>query len=499
MKNLKKWLISGLAVAAAATMALGLAACNDDTKKDEEEGGNKPPVTETAEISYQFTGHYTDSTLTGMGFDYYVVLNLMSDGSVAGSGYNSLTMDSSPYAENSGFAEKWYKGSWEDTVNEEGLDCIVLNVSYDTDAVNSMTGGQLVGNFEYQLYKDSQGNIKFTLDVPFASGRQTEVTGSATVQYKTLDDFIQGNLYEFEEPEYIAMFQSTAKSEASARLYCQDDGTALFYTSTQDPATKEEKYRLNSTWQWRCTDDSFTIIQSETDSIDATVSGTSATFAYTYSLMGYVTINYELSCDDISVLADNGGVAPPAEEVTTIATFNSTDGDTLEVFSNGTAKAMAFGGQLPVNFTWKYSGGSLVFTDAVNTEKVYTATISGNSATLVYTDTMMGMEIKITFTCDDISAITGAGETSSDVVFTSADGSTLTVKADGTAQVSAYGGVLKTDFTWTYSGGSLVFTDAEQPDKKYTATITGTSATVVYAESFATITFTCDDISAIIG
>ena len=144
MKRMKKWLIGGLAVAAAATMALGLAACNDDTEEEE----NKPPVTETAEIEWQFTGHYTDETLTGFGFDYYILLNLFDDGTVAGSGYNILSMDSSDYAENSGFSEKWWTGSWEETKNSEGLDCIKLSVRYDEDAENIMGGGFATSRFE---------------------------------------------------------------------------------------------------------------------------------------------------------------------------------------------------------------------------------------------------------------------------------------------------------------------------------------------------------------
>ena len=50
MKRMKKWLIGGLAMAAAATMALSLTACGDNTEKDD--GKEDPPVTETAEIEW---------------------------------------------------------------------------------------------------------------------------------------------------------------------------------------------------------------------------------------------------------------------------------------------------------------------------------------------------------------------------------------------------------------------------------------------------------------
>ena len=80
MSNLKKWLIGGLSLVVAATTVSGLAACSDKTPNpDENEEENKPPVTQTAEIEYQFTGSYDE--LIGNGFDFYFLGNMMSDGS----------------------------------------------------------------------------------------------------------------------------------------------------------------------------------------------------------------------------------------------------------------------------------------------------------------------------------------------------------------------------------------------------------------------------------
>ncbi len=489
MKTVKKWLIGGLAVAAAATMALGVAACSDGGKNDDEDKKNPPE--EAAEIVWQFTGHYTDETLTGYGFDYYIMLNLFDDGTVAGSGYNILSMDSSDYAENKGFSEKWWTGSWEETKNSEGLDCINLSVRYDEDAENIMGGGFAESRFEYELYPTAENTITFTLDCPIFSGREQQVTGSKTVKYKDFNSFIQGNLYVFEEPEYVVMFDAAADS-MPGRIYVQEDGIALFYVGNVDPATNQAKYVISQTWSYTYNDGKLTFKTSATSSVDATIEGTKATVEYERNAMGN-TIPYTLECADISAIEETEAPAPD-EEAKVLVTFTSKDGDTLTVYSDGTAQVSAFGGQLKPKFNWTYSGGVLKFVDAEKPEKTYTAVIDGKSATLEYKETFA----TVNFSCEDISAITDVAETPEVLVtFTSKDGNTLTVYSDGTAQVSAFGGQLNTKFNWTYSGGVLKFVDAEKPEKTYTAVIDGKSATLEYKETFATINFSCEDISAL--
>lgn len=78
-----------------------------------EPGNDNPPEqgSEPKTIVYQLEGEYTDDTLKGYGFDYFYLLNLYSDNTITYSGYNQLGMDSSSYAENSAFYEKWGKGS----------------------------------------------------------------------------------------------------------------------------------------------------------------------------------------------------------------------------------------------------------------------------------------------------------------------------------------------------------------------------------------------------
>ena len=491
MKTVKKWLIGGLAVAAAATMALGVAACSDGGKNDDEDKKNPPE--EAAEIVWQFTGHYTDETLTGYGFDYYIMLNLFDDGTVAGSGYNILSMDSSDYAENKGFSEKWWTGSWEETKNSEGLDCINLSVRYDEDAENIMGGGFAESRFEYELYPTAENTITFTLDCPIFSGREQQVTGSKTVKYKDFNSFIQGNLHVFEEPEYVVMFDAAAGS-TPGRIYVQEDGTALFYIGNVDPATNEAKYVISQTWSYTYNDGKLTFKTSATSSVDATIEGTKATVEYERNTMGN-KIPYTLECADISALEETEAPAP-GEDVKVLVTFTSKDGDTLTVYSDGTAQVSAFGGQLKPKFNWTYSGGVLKFVDAEKPEKTYTAVIDGKSATLEYKETFA----TVNFSCEDISAITDVAETPEVLVtFTSKDGSTLTVLDDGTANASVFDGALTVKFNWSYQNGVLKFVDAKETTKVYTATINGTKATVEYKENFFpdAVLFTCEDISAL--
>lgn len=489
MKRMKKWLIGGLAVAAAATMALGLAACNDDTEEEE----NKPPVTETAEIEWQFTGHYTDETLTGFGFDYYILLNLLDDGTVAGSGYNILSMDSSDYAENSGFSEKWWTGSWEETKNSEGLDCIKLSVRYDEDAENIMGGGFATSRFEYELYPTSEGTITFTLDCPIFSGRQQQVTGSKTVKYKDFDAFIQGNLYVFEEPEYVVMF-ATAADNHPGRLYLQDDGTALFYVGNIDPATNQAKYVISQTWTWTYESGKLVVKTGATSQIEATIEGTKATIKYDRNAMGNI-ISYTMECADISALEDIEPPAPETPEV--VAAFSGDKKGTIALLKDGTG-TMSPMGYFNIDVTWTYSGGKLVITDAENASKTYTATIEGAKATVTYSDTLQGNSLSETFTCDDISAITSTPEAPETILtFKGEKGGSLVLYKDGTGVMNSQG-IHPMDITWTYENGTLTITETDGGNK-HTAVIEGKKATVTYTASFGTFdlsdTFVCDDIT----
>lgn len=265
-------------------------------------GGNGSSTT-TETIAYQFLGTFTDATVQMMGFEYEILLNLNTDGTVEGSGYNILSMDTSTYTENSGFYDDWIGGSWEEGEDEEGQECIVLETVFGKDAVNIMPGGAPLTGTEhsYNLYPDADGTITFTLDWPVFSGRTGEVTGSSTITYHDKDSFIKGVAYQFDEPENsLAMF---ADETAHFHLYCLDDNTTVLASGKEDPGSKDYKYSTvkNGTWSYENEKLSFKFDGDE-NTYEAKIEGTKATLEYRYVLYGDYGIDLVLTLDDVTPL-----------------------------------------------------------------------------------------------------------------------------------------------------------------------------------------------------
>lgn len=491
-----------------ALSALAMVGC---TPKDDgssmpsnNQSSEKPSETKEAKIAYQFTGNYTDDTLTSMGYNYFVLLNLYEDGKVLGSGYNQLSMDTSPYASNDGFSEKWYNGTWENKKNDEDISYIYIDVKYGKDAVDMQTGNKLtIKNGKYEAYAKKDGTMTFEIDVPFASGRTTDVTGSSNIKYQTLDDFIKGNEYKWTEPEYLGKFES--KEDAYANLYIQDKGVAKFYKGIEDKGTKTYKYLANDTWSWSLASNVITFTKEGQKVADATIAADNkASFEYTYSFYGMDT-KYKFNCLDTSKIKEENGVQP--ELIETIASFygkndsgEKTD-DSLEVYDNNTAKVSAFNKMLNVNLNWSIKAADKIeFVDAVNSEKKYEATITDNKAELTFQDSMMGNSISVNFVCDDISKVL---QTVSVQFKTSDGGATLDMSLDKKAVMKAFSGMLNVNFTWVYTKGtpSLVFTDAVDNSKTINATLEGNKATVNYSASLGgnevELALVCEDISPI--
>lgn len=477
----------------------GLVSCGGS--KDDNTDNNTNTNPETPTIKYQFSGHYTDETLTGYGYDWYILLNLYTDGSVKGSGYNSLSMDSSSYEDNGGFREKWYVGKWKDAINEEDLNYIDLSVSYSSDAINDMGGNTLSGSFTYEIYTKSDNSMSFTIDVPVFSGRKQEISGSTTINYKDFDEFIQKNLYTWTEPESIAIFNN---SEGSlARLYVQDEGKALCYTGKVDPATKEAKYVISGTWSWKKDGDKL-IFNDGTVDHEVVIEGKKGTIEYEQSLMGH-TIKYKYVCEDITpILEAEGSQEETAKELVKFLTEDNSSSITL--FDDHSAKMTAFGGALNVNYTWALDGDLLTLVDNVDSSKKLEATIVDNKAQINYSASLGGNPIDLQFICNDLSKLTEfvESEIKTLAVFESTDKTaTLTVLSNGKANLVAYGGKLKPIFNWKYENNKLTFIDASDSSKTMEAVIEGKSAKVTYNDNLGgnaiSIEFSCSDISNIIG
>lgn len=284
------------------TSILLLAACGGTSSS----GSSNPttqPTEPSKEITYQFVGEYTDSTLSSMGFDYFVILNLYDDGTLEGSGYNCMSMNSSPAAENAGFYADWINGTWEEGLDEEDQECIVINTEYGEDATNMMTGGTpLEGEFTYYVYPDTDNSMSFTLDVPVFSGRQCEVNYNGTIIYDTMDEFIKGTVYSYREPENtLVTFEDSTNH---FKLYVLDDNTIDLANGTLDPADNTYRYKSakKGTWAYETNELSFIFNGDETKCV-ATIEGNKATLNYTYVLYaGYGETALTLVCDDVTSL-----------------------------------------------------------------------------------------------------------------------------------------------------------------------------------------------------
>lgn len=392
--KIRKLLVPVLAACTAITAVCGLAACGG-TPDDKDKDDGKTEVS----ITYQFTGEFTNDTLRGYGFDYHVLLNLTSDGKVSGSGYNCLSMDNRKADDNTGFAKKWFRGSWEDAKNEEDQDCVKITAIYDADAKNGMDGSTLTNTSTYYVAKKSDGSLSnFKLQSPIFGGGPEYKTDMAQnkTPYKDADAFIQASLYTWTAPTgYEAVFETTSESQMTAKIYLMPEGVADVYSGKQVPESTEYKYVKGESWKWTYTDGTLKI-----KDYTATVTGTAATLEYTVSVMGH-DMGYKYSCADISKLTPTEGEPEPEP----IVTFTSGN-DTIKFYDDHTAQLSAYGNMLHPAFTWAISDGVITLTDAEDSTKTITSTTEGGVVSIAYSAQFGTNNINITFTCNDISALT---------------------------------------------------------------------------------------------
>jgi len=492
VKNSGKKLWTAIALSAVSLITAGaLVACGGDKPNEGEGEGNNPPPAETT-ISYQFVGEYGDDTLTGMGFGYRFLLNFYSDSTITYSGYNYLTMDTSAYTENTGFAEKWGKGTWKSGKDEEGEDCLVLTMQYDTDAVNMNAGGAqltLPGiRKNYYIYE----NYTFTIDVPFASGRTAKIVGGTTVKYKNYNEFIDGEKYVEDLEEGTLLEDATNHF----KMICDAEGNAYLYRGVAVPKkTNEYKYLLAEKTTWSYNNSKLTV-----GGKDATVTDKAVSLAYKYaSQLGDKDLT--LTCADASALLEEGG------GINYIALFTGKAGDkdiSLKVKADGTAEFK--GAFNSTQFTWARYADKLVFKEVGQTKDPIECTIGNDgSCTFVFDNKYGETQLGGTVTASDCSAIPQTAV----VTFTSDNqtaGTKLEMYADGTGRFLIFNGMMHADITWTSTADSLTLTLVDSKNGTLgSVTVEGTSATFTwnYAPAFAGNqevggTFTCADISALL-
>ena len=129
----------------------------------------------------------------------------------------------------------------------------------------------------------------------------------------------------------------------------------------------------------------------------------------------------------------------------------------------------------------------------------------------MYAASLGGNNVELTFTCGDISALEDVEVKTELLAFNGDDGAKITFYSDGTAAMTAYGGAINFEYTWTCEDGVITMTSVSNPSEVITSTaeggvtITSTAeggvTTIVYAASLGgneiTLTFTSNDIAAL--
>ena len=365
MSNLKKWLIGGLSLAVAVTTVAGLAACSDNTEKP-----NK------AEIEYQFTGSYDE--LIGNGFDFYFLGNMMSDGT--GTIYHAQWFN-----ENITYTE--IELEWNSETDRDGL------TTFTASPKSASAGFK-----DVSIYAEADGSIKWQYTFQFMGGysRTIDFIGTKEIEYKTVDEWKQ-----------------------------------------------------------------------------------------------FVEKN----------AGSSGSETPEVPEKDAIVTFSGGEGNSIEFYADGTAKIKAYGGQMTFDYTWTIENGVITMASKEKPSETITSTTKDDVTTIVYTAEFLGDD-SLTFTCNDISALEGVAEKEAIVTFSDGKGNSIEFYADGTANIKAYGGQIDFDYRWTIADGVITMTSVDNPSEKITSTTAEGVTTIVYKASFSggisfTLTFTCNDISAL--
>ena len=372
MSSLKKWLIGGLSLAVAVTTVAGLAACSDN----EEE--NKPPVTQTAEIEYQFTGSYDE--LIGNGFDFYFLGNMMSDGT--GTIYHA----------------QWFNGDI--TYTEIELE---WNTETDRDGLTTFTASTQsasAGFKDVSIYAEADGSIKWQYTFQFMGGysRTIDFVGTENPEYDSVDEwkaFVEEDAGTSgtdtpEEPEKEAILTFAGGEGNSIEFYADNTAKIMAYGGA-----------IDFEYTWAVSDGVITMtsVSNPSEVITSATEDGVTTIVYAASLGGN-QVSLTFTCSDISALE---GVA----EKVAIVTFEDGAGNSIEFYADNTAKIMAYGGAIDFDYTWTVADGVITMTSVDNPSEKITSTTADGVTTIVYTASFLGGN-SLTFTCSDISALESA-------------------------------------------------------------------------------------------
>ena len=89
----------------------------------------------------------------------------------------------------------------------------------------------------------------------------------------------------------------------------------------------------------------------------------------------------------------------------TILTFAGENGNSIEFYSDHTANIKAYNGAINFEYTWEVKDGIITMTSVKNPSEKITSTTVDGVTTIEYSASLGGNQVKLTFTCNDISAL----------------------------------------------------------------------------------------------
>ena len=377
----KKLLACLAAVCVLCTSAALLGGCGGGSDPDPDEGKNPGGTPSETTIEWQFTGDYHE--LLNNGFDFYFLGNMMSDGS--GIIYHA----------------QWFNGNI--TYTEIELE---WNSETDRDGLTTFTASTKsasAGFKDVSIYAEADGSIKWQYTFQFMGGysRTIDFIGTKKIEYNTVDEwkqFVEKNAGSSgsetpEVPEKDAIVTFSGGEGNSIEFYA--DGTA-----------KIKAYGGQMTFDYTWTIENGVITMASKEKPSETITSTTkdgvTTIVYTAEFLGGNSLTF--TCNDISALE---GVA----EKEAIVTFSDGKGNSIEFYADGTANIKAYGGQIDFDYRWTIADGVITMTSVDNPSEKITSTTAEGVTTIVYKASFSGgISFTLTFTCNDISALTKAAE-----------------------------------------------------------------------------------------
>ena len=451
-----------LALVLAAMMVLAMIACSGSgttTTPATTTTNTEPTKTETSSTepaadakSYQLVGVYEEESANASMLNAAFLLNLNADGTATCDRYLFSQFNAAPAAENPSYEANFMTGTWK-LVTKDGVDCLQIKIAVVNDDGTT-------SNDQTAYAYENAGEYSFDLTFPVVKGmsfaRTATMVGGETKNFADADAFIAAYKKDFVAPDHIAAFVGEG-----ATAYLTEDGAVLMYLGVDKNA--EGKWSFDGAL-------AITIGGSEQA---LTVDGNKASFTYSVDRGDGNMLNYNLTCEDISVLGSVEVPAPAEDAPYTGATIDLGGGNpydpSLVLNADGTAVLKV---AMDMNVLYERLGNLVILCENADAPlEGYGATIFGIVPHAWIVDdeakTMVGQKVgflwlgeaaQMTFASEDGETMTIGlpaydGMAGDNYAFAiSEDGKTLTLTAPEAGWEGAWGTV------WTQMGQPTVWT-----------------------------------------